>query len=115
MLLVPYQVSKEDYVIKKRIKSLLPTDTVTKIAYVGNKLSIFFRVKGITEFKHNHDIICQGICPEIVCNDHYLEATCRRISKRVLDYAGRNPNSHIFKHFVESEHPVLDIRIYKQC
>ena len=49
-----------DYVLKsmkKRMKCLLPTDVVTKIAYVGNKLSTGFRVKDVTEFKHNHDII----------------------------------------------------------
>ena len=41
--------------MKKRMKSLLPIGCVTKIAYVGNKLST--RVKDVTEFKHNHDII----------------------------------------------------------
>ena len=59
LLLVPYQGKKGDYVIKsmmKRMKCLLPADIVIKIAYVGNKLSTCFRVKHITEFKHNHDI-----------------------------------------------------------
>ena len=49
LLLVSYQSKKADYVInsmKKRMKSLLPTDIVAKIAYVGNKLSTCFRVKG---------------------------------------------------------------------
>ena len=64
----------------KRMKYLLPTGIVTKIAYVGNKLSTCFRVKDVTEFKHNHDIICQGICPKIRYNDHYLGETSRRIS-----------------------------------
>ena len=36
--------------MKKRMKSLLPTGTVTKIAYVGNKLSSCFCVKDVTEF-----------------------------------------------------------------
>ena len=56
--------------MKKRMKSLLPPDIVTKIAYVGHKLSTCFRVKDVHKFKHNHDMIYQGRCPEIGCNDH---------------------------------------------
>ena len=90
--------------MKNRMKSLLPTGCVTKIAYVGNKLSTCFHVKDVTEFKHNHNIIYQGRCRKIGCNDHYLGETGRRISERVLDHAGRDPNSHLFKHSVESGH-----------
>ena len=99
--------------MKKRMKSLLPKVCVTKISYVGNKLSICFRVKDVTKFKRNHDIIYQGRCPEIGCNDHYLGETGHRISERVLDHAGRDPNSHLFKHSVESGHAVLDKNSYK--
>ena len=95
------------------MKCLLPADIVMKIAYVGNKLSTCFRVKHITEFNHNHDIIYQGRCPKIGCNDHYLGETGRRISERVLDHAGRDQNSHLFKHSIESGHPVLDMNNYK--
>ena len=53
VLLYHIKVKKRDYVVKsmkKRMKSLLPTGTVTKIAYVGNKLISCFRVKDVTEF-----------------------------------------------------------------
>ena len=43
----------EKKTMKKRMKSLLPTGIITKIAYVGNKLSKCFRVKDVTEFKQN--------------------------------------------------------------
>ena len=95
------------------MKCLLRTDIVTKIAYVGNKLSTCFCVKDVTDIKHNHDIICQGRCPEIGCNDHYLGETGRRISEGVLDHAGRNHNSYRFKHFIENRHLVLDFINYK--
>ena len=88
LLLVPYQGRKGDCVIKsikKRMKCFLPTDNVTKIVYVGTKLSSFFRVKDVTEFEHNHDIIYQGRCPEIGCNDHCLGETGRRILERVSE------------------------------
>ena len=87
LLLVPYQGRKGDYVIKsikKRMKCFLPTDNVTKIVYVGNKLSSCFRVKDVTEFEHNHDIIYQGRCPEIGCNDHCLGETGRRTLERIF-------------------------------
>ena len=95
------------------MKSLLPTGCVTKIAYVGNKLSTGFRVKDVTEFKHNHDIIYRGRCSEIGRNNHYLGETGRRISERVLGHTVRDPNSHVFKRSVESVHPVLDKNSYK--
>ena len=88
LLLVPYQGRKGDCVIKsikKRMKCFLPTDNVTKIVYVGTKLSSCFRVKDVTEFEHNHDIIYQGRCPEIGCNDHCLGETGRRILERVSE------------------------------
>ena len=65
--------------MKKGMKSLLPTGIIPKIAYVGNKLSTYFRVKDATEYKHNHDIIYQGRCPKISCNDHYQGETDSRI------------------------------------
>ena len=101
-LLVPYQGKKGEYVIKsmkKRMKCLLPTEIVTKITYVGNKLMFFV---------HNHDIIYQGRCPEIGCDDHYLGQTGRRIPERVLDHAERDQNSYLFKHSVESGHTVQE-------
>ena len=116
MLLVQNQGEKGDYVIKstkKRTKCLLPPGIVTKTAYIGNKLTTSFHVKDVTKFKHNYDIIYQCKCPKIVCNDHYLGETGSRISERVLDYAGRDQNSHLFKRSIESKDPVLDINNYK--
>ena len=95
------------------MKCLLPTNIATKIAYVGNKLSTCFCLKNVIEFKQSHDIIYPGRYAEICCNDHYLGETGCRISERVLDHAGSDQNSHIFKHSIESGHPVLDMNNYK--
>ena len=99
--------------IKKRTKCLLPTDILTKIAYVGNKLRTCFGVIDAREFKHNHDFIYQGRCPETGFTDHYLRETGRTISERVLGHAGRDQNSHLFKDSIESGHAVLDMNSYK--
>ena len=72
-----------------------------------------FSCENVTKFKDNHDIIYQGRCPKIGCNDHYLGETDRRISERVLDHAGRDHNSHLFEHSTESGHSVLDMNNYK--
>ena len=68
--------------MKKRMKSPFPTGIVTETTYVGTKLSTCFRVKYVTEFKYNHDIIYQRRCPEIGCKDHYLGETGCRILKK---------------------------------
>ena len=99
--------------MKKIMKCLLPTDIVTKIACVSNKLSTCFHVKDNIKFKHNHDRIYQGRCPKNGCNNHYLGDTGRRISERLLDHAGRDQNSHLFKHYIESGHPVLHMNNYR--
>ena len=64
LLLVPYQGIKGDFVIKsmkKRMKTLLPTNIRTKIAFTGSKLSTCFQVRDKTKFEHNHDIVYHGI------------------------------------------------------
>ena len=68
-------------------------------------------VKG--EFKHNHDVIYQGRCPEIDCYDYYLEETGRRISERVLDHTGRGQNLHLCRHSIKSGYSAADVNNYK--
>ena len=115
LLLVPYQGKKGDFVIKfikKRMKTLLPTNIRTKIAFTGSKLSTCFQVKDKTKFEHNHDIVYRGICPETDCSENYLGETARRISERVKDHTVKDVHSHLFKHAVESGHKVLDVTNY---
>ena len=115
LLLVPYQGKKGDFVIKsmkKRMKTLLPTNIRTKIAFTGSKLSTCFQVKDKTKFEHNHDIVYHGICPETDCSENYIGETARRISERVKDHTGKDVHWHLFKHAVESGHEVLDVTNY---
>ena len=50
-----------------------------------------FSCENVTKFKDNHDIIYQGRCPKIGCNDHYLGETDGRISERVLERSQLTP------------------------
>ena len=70
-MLVPYQDKKGDFVIKsmkKRMKTLLPANIRTKIAFAGSKFSTRFQVKDKTKFEHNHNIVYHGTCPETDCS-----------------------------------------------
>ena len=63
---------------------MLPQCIVPTVVFTGSKLSLKFQVKDRTIFKHNHNIIYHGNCPENGCFDNYIGETARRISERVL-------------------------------
>ena len=90
--------------MKKILKSKLPGNVITKSAYSAVRLRNRFNIKIKIVKQHQHDIIYYGKCPEGNCNENYIRETSRRLSERVIDYNGRNKNSHIFKHSVEREH-----------
>ena len=92
-LLVPYQGKNEDFVIKsmkKRVKTLLPTNIRTKIALTGSRLSTCFQVGDKTKFEHNHDIVYHGTCLETGCPENYIVVAARRISEWVKDHSGKD-------------------------
>ena len=109
------KVKEEGFVIKsmkKRMKTLLPTNIKTKIAFTGSKLSTCFQVKDKTKFERNHDIVYHGTCPETDCPENCIREPARIILERVEDHTGKDVHSHLFKHTVESGHEVLDVTNY---
>ena len=115
MLVLPYQGKKGDLSfrsMKARFRSLLPQCVVPKVVSTGSKLSSKFQVKDRTIFSHNHDIIYHGNCPENGFSDDYVGETARRISERVLDHTGKDINSHLYKHSIETGHQTLEISDY---
>ena len=98
--------------MKKRMKTLLPTNIRTKIAFTGSKLSTSFQVKNKTKFEFNRDIVCHGTCPETDCCENYIWETTRRISERAKDHTGKDVHSHFFKQAVERGREVLDVPNY---
>ena len=108
LLVLPYQGQKGNFIIKsmkKRLKTLLPDNVETDVAFQGNQLSSCFNIKDKTKFPHKHDLVYHAKCAEESCNDDYVGETARRISERVLDHSGRDKNSHILKHQIGKEHP----------
>ena len=116
MLVLPYQGKKEDFIIKSmktKFRNLLPQCIVPKVVFTGSKLSSKFQVKDRTIFSHNHDIIYHGNYPENGCPDNYAGETARRISERVLDHTGKDINSHLYKHSIETGHQTFEISDYR--
>ena len=94
------------------MNKLLPDNIKPKIAFTGTKLGSSFQVKDKTELKHNHDVIYYGKCPEDQCTEDYLGETGRRFKERVIDHAGRDKSSHLFKHSMETGHRSPNIDEY---
>ena len=60
--------------------------------------------KSFWKIKSNPDIIYYVKCPEGQCSEDYTGETAQRLSERVLDYNGRDANSHLIKHAIEKCH-----------
>ena len=86
------------------MKSLLPDNIKTDVAFQGKQLSSCFNIKDKTKFPHNNDLVYHAECPEQSCIDDYVGEAARRIFERVIDHSGRGKNSHALKHQIEKEH-----------
>ena len=47
------------------------------------------------------------------CTDSYIGEAARRLSERVVDHAGRDTNSHIVRHCLNSNHERVNIEHFK--
>ena len=65
------------------------------------------------ETKHNHDIVYYDECPEEHCNENYIGENGRRISERIIDHAGGDSKSYIYKNCIETGHRSPDINDFK--
>ena len=60
ILVLLYQGQKDDLIIKsmkKRLKTLLPDNVKTNVAFQGKQLCSCFNIKDKTKFLHKHDLI----------------------------------------------------------
>ena len=110
-LTIPYQGEKGDYLIKsmkRNLKKVLHNNVKPQITYTGRKLGSLFQTKDQTIFEHKHDIIFHGKCPAENCVDDYTGGTALKVNERIVDHAGRDTNSHLLKHSIESGHTPLE-------
>ena len=115
LLVLPYQGKKGDHILKsfkKGMRKILLNNVKPRIAFTGRKVGTSFQIKDKTEMKHNYDIVYHNECPEEQCNENYIGET-RRISERIIDHAGRDSNSYVYKHCIETGHRSPDINDLK--
>ena len=86
-----------------------------QITYTGRKLGSLFQTKDQTIFEHKHDVIYHGKCPAENCVDDYIGETARRVNESIVDHTGRDTNSHLLKHSIESGHKPLEGVAYVIC
>ena len=107
LLVLPYQGKKGDHILKsfkKGMRKILANNVKPQIAYTGRKVGASFQIKDKTEMKHNHDFVYYNECPMEQCNENHIGETGRRISERIIDHAGRDSNSYVYKHCIETSH-----------
>ena len=95
------------------MRKILPNNVKPQIAFTGRKVGASFQIKDKTEMKHNHDIVYNNKYPEEQCNENYIGETGRRISERIIDHTGRDSNSYVYKHCIETGHRSPDISDFK--
>ena len=98
--------------MKKRLRNLLPQYIFPTVVFTGGKFSSKFQVKESSIFSRNRDIIYHGNFPEKGCPDSYIGETARKISERVLHHTGKDINSHLYRHSIETVHQTLEIIDY---
>ena len=99
--------------MKRNLKKILPNNVKPQITYTGRKLGSLFQTKDQTIFEHKHNVIYHGKCPAENCVDDYIGETARRVNERIVDHTGRDINSHLLKHSIESGHKPLEAVDYK--
>ena len=93
--------------MRKGLKTFLPYNFNTQIAFKGKKVNSCFKIKDKVNFEHKYDLVYHGKCPANNCNDGYVGETGRHISERIMDHNGRDINSHLLKHSIKKEHHSL--------
>ena len=112
-LILPYAGPKGKSIIKSmnnNMQQILPNNVKTRITYTGRKLGTKFQIKDRTKNQHEHDLIYYSKCPEPNCDKDYLGETGRRIIERAADHSGKDKQSHLLKHALASNHPVVDLK-----
>ena len=95
------------------LKRILPDNVKTRVTYTGQKLSTKLQIKGKTKDQHQHDFVYYSKCPEPTCNEDCLGETGRRIIERSADHCGKDKQSHLLRHALNSNHKTVDVKDFK--
>ena len=95
------------------MRRMLPNNVNPWIAFTGRKVSTSFQIKDKTEMKHNQNIVYYNECQEEQSNESNISENGRRIGERIIDHAGRDSKSHVYKHCIETGHRSPGINDFK--
>ena len=70
----------------------------------STNLSTQFPVKDKIDFRHKHNLVYYGECPDEGCKDDYVGETKRCIVERINDHSSKDNSSHLLKHTRENGH-----------
>ena len=114
-LVLPYAAPKGNTIIKSmnnNIQRSLSNNVKTTITYTGTILGTKFQIKDLTK-KSTWAWFNYYKCPEPNCKDDYLDETGRIIIEKTSDHCGKDKRSHLLKHALVSNHPVVDLKDLK--
>jgi len=102
---LPYAGKKGELIMKevnKQFKNLQHHKIKGRFAYKAKRLASSFNLKDKIEKKYQHNVVYRVDCPD--CDNFYIGESGRRIEERVFDHAGRDRNSHVYKHSLATGH-----------
>ena len=91
------------------MNKILPDKDKATLVYIGTKLGSNFDIKDITEKEYKHDLVYSVKCPEKTCNETYNGETGERLIERVSKHRGKDKNSHVYQHSVNSNHSLVTL------
>ena len=97
--------------MNNNIQQILPNNVKISIRYTSIKIGTKFQIKDLTKNQDEHDLTYYSKCPEPNCNENYLGET--GIIEKTADHCGKDKQSHLLKHALISNHPVVDLKDFK--
>ena len=86
------------------MNKILPYKQKPTLVYTSTKRGSNFNIKGITKKEHKHDLVYSVKYLEETCNETYNGETRRRLVERIEDHRGKQKNSHVYQHSMNSNH-----------
>ena len=99
--------------MKRNLKKVLLNNAKPQITYTERKLGSSSQIKEKTIYWHRHGVIYHGKRLAENCVDDYTGKAARRTKKRIVDHTGRDTNSHLLQHSLESGHKSLEVIDYE--
>ena len=96
--------------MNNNIQRTHPSNMKTRITYTDGKLDTKFQIKDPTKYQHVDDLIYCTKCPKPNCNENYFDETQRQRIESRANHCGKDKQSHLLKHAVISNHPVVDLK-----